>query len=447
MHFQISEILEATDVDLVVHLLEESLRALAKDVVRTEQELVAFGIGPSPKVKNGNDKAVFHSSAVDAGVCVSVDVNYQASGLLGNTSQNEVVRDKILSAIHEAKTGLRHRSAGPPPPSAKRRVEKAVASPVVVEVPVVVEAPVVVEQPVVVEKPVVEEKVVVAAKAKEVPAKVAEVVAESVAVAPVAVAAKPASAEVRVTPAASNGAVAAKSVPAAQAAKVKPAADLPKLKSALMLREELQLMPMRVPLEGFGEEEKSSGSVLGWVAVLLLCAGSGGGWVAFRAHKAEVPAVAQTASAGSAAAEVDHAPVVEPPEAIAEPGYVVKVEEPDLTTWVQNWADAMGSRDPEAQTAFYADPVDRYFLTPHVGHAALLESKRAALESREASSTLKINDVEITRQTPDSASVRLVKRFVSESPKYGPVKQTVRSQLKVNRIDGAWRITEEHDLK
>jgi ketosteroid isomerase-like protein len=193
----------------------------------------------------------------------------------------------------------------------------------------------------------------------------------------------------------------------------------------------------RAPLEIDADEEKRHrGKVWGWIAALVLCAGAGAGWVVTHPRNVEAP---------SASAQTQ-------PESDANggglplPSYIGKTEEQNLTQWLQNWADAMGSRDAEAQTAFYADPVDRYFRSSNVGHAALLASKRGALENSDALSTLTVEKIEIVRQTADAASVRLVKHIVTRSPRFGPSEQKVQCQLKLRRIDGSWRIVEEHNL-
>jgi ketosteroid isomerase-like protein len=513
VHLEIKEILESTDVDLVVRTLEESVRALAKNVVRSEQQLIAFGIGPSPIAKNTRDRAVFNAAAVGTGTCVTVDVSYQASGLLGNLSQNDVVRDKILGVLQEARTGIRYRSGvGLLPPVEQR-----------VEVPVAAEGTVVAPEPVAretaVEVPAVAASVVVpvaapvtasvAAPVVAGPA-VAEVVAvepvgaEKIAVVPVTErVAVPVAAEIATVEVASPvGAVAgaavaapAESLPAAKVAAVQPAGSASGSRRAVLVlddREEMNFVSEkalgfvseRTPLESYAEQHEAGGGVgrvVGWITVLALCAGggwwsvnhpqkvaaaisvvatkvrqlTGGGTAAGEtvSNKSDVGAVGtaeggRTANGNVAGSDVAGSGAVRSDSAASDPvaSNAAKVGEQDLNAWLLNWAEAMQSHDAEAQAAYYADPVVFYFRTPNVGHAALLESKRGATENKDPDTTLKIEKLKIMRQTADSGSVELVKHFVTRTARSGPVDLKVQSQLKVRRINGDWRIVEEHNL-
>jgi ketosteroid isomerase-like protein len=121
--------------------------------------------------------------------------------------------------------------------------------------------------------------------------------------------------------------------------------------------------------------------------------------------------------------------------------------EQDLNVWLQHWVAATQGRDPEAQTKFYADPVTWYFRTPHVDQATLLALKQIAPENNNASTMVEIEDLKVTHQTSDSASVQFRRRFLVESTQGRLNERVVPARLKVNRIDGDWKITEEHNLQ
>jgi hypothetical protein len=434
VHFQISELLEVTDVDMVVSTLEESLRALAKDVVRAEQELVAFGIGPSPKVKNARDRAVFQSTPVNAGVEVKVDVNYQASGLLGGVSQDEVVRDKILGVIAEARLVLRHRSGGRLPSSVKHVVEKQIEVPrtPIAVMPAAAESVVeVFAAPVV----AVTDPIAVVEEIQAVPVEV-----QGVPVEVTATNAAPVAAVVKKEAGGSVIVAVVEALPEVAAAAIEPApTPTPDNAADRVIAEWRDQLRQggKAPLEGYGGAGTGRGGrVWGWVGALVLCIGAGAAWVVTHPHRVEAPPVVatQTQTEGEAGGAGNSLP------------WPSETEEKDLTSWLQNWADAMSSHDAEVQTAFYADPVDRYFRASNVGHAALLESKREALENSDALTTMTIEQIEIVKQTDDSANVRLVKHIVTQSPHHSQTDQMVHCQLKVKRIEGSWRIVEEHNL-
>ena len=453
MHFKISETVAATDVDLVVRTLEDHVRVLAKDVVRSEQQLIAFGIGPSPVVKNGKDRAVFHAIAVGAATCVTVDVSYQASGLLGGASQDEVVREKILGAFERTRTDLRFRGMEQAPP-----LMRSVARPVLV-VPVVAEAP-----PIKQVVPAATESASLPAVVKTVAAAPVEVGAAKAFPAgmkvsearPVAV--EPASAKLSddemvgvqaaVVKRVEGESAGAAKVAGAEAggfeARVGSKADGKALTESGEIALANLLRAQKTLDEREAERKTGWGALfLGWVAVIAL--GSGVGWLVIHPRGVESPTVEQTQSEGSVAEPVGAAA-----DGVAETavgvGSAAKVEEQDLNAWLLNWAEAMESHDAMAQTAFYADPVDWYFVTPHVGHARLQKILESAIDDN-PQSTLKIEKIDIVKQTEDSASVRLVKFLSIHTGNYAPYGQRIKANLKVQRIDGDWKILEEHNLK
>ena len=118
----------------------------------------------------------------------------------------------------------------------------------------------------------------------------------------------------------------------------------------------------------------------------------------------------------------------------------------DIKVWVEEWSAAMRTRDAEAQVSFYADPVDRYFLTPGVSRKELLREKQSDIESRNGLWAFKAEDVIIQRQTGSSAIVLLTKHIMIKSPSSSIREQHIKTQLKLKLVDGNWKITSERTL-
>ncbi|CAN5688427.1 hypothetical protein BH10ACI4_BH10ACI4_16770 [soil metagenome] len=116
MKFELTETVAVANPEEVLRVLEQHLRAVAGDVVRTEGQVTAFGIGPSPRTVNRRDTTVIDAREVDGQTILSVQVNYQASALLGNMPQDGIVRSKIEGAIDEMRGELKvWKPWGPPP--------------------------------------------------------------------------------------------------------------------------------------------------------------------------------------------------------------------------------------------------------------------------------------------------------------------------------------------
>jgi hypothetical protein len=117
----------------------------------------------------------------------------------------------------------------------------------------------------------------------------------------------------------------------------------------------------------------------------------------------------------------------------------------DLRDWLQAWGTALQSTDAVRQASFYADPVDHYFLHPHVSRGAILIDKQVDIDSRDGPITLRLDDVEIARENTSSALVLLIKRISSQDRKHP--NRSIPTQLVIKRINGVWQITSEWILK
>ncbi|GAC1356629.1 MAG: hypothetical protein NVSMB3_02910 [Acidobacteriaceae bacterium] len=106
MHFQIRETVETEALEQVLQSLEGRLRPMAREVVRKGERLTAFGIGPSPRAMNANDRTEVQATVEGGATLLVIDVDYQASALLAGTPQDEIVRTKILGAIGQTRDEL-----------------------------------------------------------------------------------------------------------------------------------------------------------------------------------------------------------------------------------------------------------------------------------------------------------------------------------------------------
>jgi hypothetical protein len=95
MRFEVRETIQSADMELVLRALEMCSREVSSDVVRHGDRIMLRGFGPSPRAKNVHDTTVFCVNAEDDKTVIQGEVNFQASALLGDQPQDEVVRSKI----------------------------------------------------------------------------------------------------------------------------------------------------------------------------------------------------------------------------------------------------------------------------------------------------------------------------------------------------------------
>lgn len=107
----------------------------------------------------------------------------------------------------------------------------------------------------------------------------------------------------------------------------------------------------------------------------------------------------------------------------------------------------MASTDAAAQTSFYADHLDRYFLRTGVNRAFVLRDKQDFLRRGMRVRRFQLEDVEIQDETSASARVRLVKHYVVDRPEPGASgERSVHSELQLKKFGGAWKIVAERDF-
>ena len=118
----------------------------------------------------------------------------------------------------------------------------------------------------------------------------------------------------------------------------------------------------------------------------------------------------------------------------------------DPTAVVKQWETALRARDAAAQAAFYADPVDRYFLRHDVKKDVVLADKQAAIDKRQEGWAIKMERVQVQKKGEDVANVNLVKHYMVQRNGATTSEWFVPSRLQLKRADGKWHIVSERDL-
>ena len=428
LRFQTIERVPCDDTELVLAVLEDRLHTLTVKVVREGEQITLFGLGPSPRAVNPRDTTVIRVRSTDGVTTIAADVNFQASGFLGDMPQDAIVRGKLERVFEELKGEVELRW--------RRQRESAV--PVAAKAVPVAAAP---------------------GRAKEAYARAVEeapVAAEEVWVEPaIGRAAEPAvvAVEPRVLEVEPASAVSEATVPAGPVEHKAPfvrkkgrgdpvparprrlAAVEPLLAVEAERRAPVSAMEKRPLEEG---KQPSAGGRRGarWIAAVLCLVGA---VAAVGSRYLPVKDKEATAAAQPVAAAPSPVAVVQP----AKPGSGTSGDPAEV---VKEWEIAMQSRDGAAQAAFYADRVERYFLRSNVGKEAVLADKQAAIHKRKAGWSVEMERVSVRRNGKDAASVSLVKHFVVRKGGTTYSQGYVPSVLQLKRVNGRWRIVSERDL-
>jgi ketosteroid isomerase-like protein len=434
VRFQFSEIVEHPDPELVLHILEHCFREISLEAVHSGDQLTVYGVGPSFRTMNRNDKTVLRASRQQSATIVHGEANFLASALMGDMPQDTVVRSKIEQALRCMKTQLNLDIAFPPadPPSihSNESTRPFPPEPLVPLAPEATSPPS--HEPLVLEHTSFQTAT---------PTIAAEPLVQPPTMEPDELIALESNASVATEPPAF--AVVAPSAPPAHifdSAALVPAPPQP-------------FLPMNA---GPAEQKRSALLPLTLLAALiLLCTGyllrhrnPGGNLFSLKnatqhaPSDADQPAVKQTNSAHL------HGAVTQSSFSSAQPSHPPAPAGPeDLRAWVEDWAAAMRTSDPKAQVSFYADPVNRYFLTPNVGRSELLREKQSDIENRSGLWTFKAENIEIQRQTESNAIVLLTKHITVKSPSSSSIReQRIKTQLKLKMVDGNWKIISERTL-
>lgn len=420
MRFKTTGRVPCEDAEMVLAVLEDRLHTLAHTVVREGRRITLFGLGPSPRAVNPRDKTMIDVSAADGVTKIDADVTFQASAFVGDAPQDEIVLEKLERVFEEIKAelGLRMLRETQAPVPLVQKVIPIVSAAVERDV-AVASAPEVDEIP--------EEMA-----AKDV--SVAEI-EEPPAAAPIArVDEQP---PVEVVPI-----VVADPMPIAA---VEPEPIAGAEPSIFLAAETTDRAAKRWPATaalGVGEEERVERRRTWWLAAAACAAVAAvlGAPYLLEAHKPSESADRPVPVAIPPAPPAATAPTAATAQKAPLPG-----EAEDPAEVVKQWGVAMQSRDAAGQAAFYADPVDRYFLQHNVGKDTVLADKQAAIDTRKGSWTVKMERVKVDR-SGDLATVSLVKHFQMQQEGEPVSEWFIPSQLKLKREDGRWRIVSERDL-
>jgi hypothetical protein len=460
MKFEIRETVKNPGPEVVLRALEMCSREISDDVTRFGDRITVRGLGPSPRSKNKHDNTVFRVSAENGETVILGEVNFQASALLGDTSQEDVVRSKLddlfeqmraqieLDTLRVATYAAARRSAAgtavvdrseesdvTPPRASKRSEEKMASS----------EAP----------ETLIEAMTAAPDLEWSAAALVAEPQAERI----------PANSKDEPERVIASGETfeSEQSADAEQTVAPEQRAR-PRFYGEPDLPEEpkwqARTAPYRFPTE---DDDQTSGwkRFALWMTMLIVFGGVAAEGYFYRLNGefywphleiAKSPAPVAAPAVGVApnplpkldtrkAAEADPAKPASLPASTPESA----TSSADLKPWLQNWAASMRTRDANAQAAFYADTLDRYLNQRNVSREAVLRDREATNRMRKGLWTVKMEDIVIERQTESEAEVRLVKHFMDEQETSEILESFVPTRLTLKRLNGEWKITSEQD--
>ncbi|WP_433965091.1 hypothetical protein [Tunturiibacter gelidiferens] len=509
MKFEIHETVQTPDPEMVLRALEMCSREISSEVVRSGDRLTLRGVGPSPRSKNKHDTTVFHVNAQNNETVIQGEVNFQASALLGDTSQQEVVRSKMDDLFEQMKAQIHLDSMRVAAYTAARR--SASSSTTVLDRPEDQSA-------IKLRELDPSEEELLPSEEKIPPAAAPETVIEAVTAAPDAgwgaaaligepeeivlpersgdsrhariaepVAAPPVehpladvpdikggperainSAQTVAHTAESVRPTEAKQTPPSGAARNRASNPRPDVGSGLEeeLSWETRIPPYRLQVEA----DRTPGwkqFALGTTVVVMLLALAAGTYRLYWLQRKFTVTPVSTAAKYVPAPAIDSPAVPAPlpvlPKApeTSSPGSTpsnpgstptkseTNAEPPassaEVKRWLQGWAASMQTRDANAQASFYADKLDRYLDQRNVGRGAVLRDREATIRMRKGLWTVKMEDVVIERQTDSEAEVRLMKHFIDEPEQSEILESYVPTHLTLKRINGQWKITSEQD--
>jgi hypothetical protein len=504
MRFEIHETVQTPDPEVVLRALEMCSREVSSDVVRFGDRITVRGLGPSPRSKNKHDTTVFCVNAENNETVIQGEVNFQASALLGETSQQDVVRSKLDDLFEQMKAQIQLDSLRVAAYAAARRSASSTATAVVDRSK---------------ETNATELRELEQPREKMASSMAPETLMEAMTAAPdagwgaTALVAEPR--EVSQPDQRTEFRYRHIEEPKDDVARVqhRPAevkdgresaifsaepfeSERPKEAEQVLAKEnvvdptsavESELAeeptwtartPPPPPYRLRVEEDRTSvwkKFVLGATVMVILLALAGGAFYLYWSHRdlsappasiaakpLPLPADPMPTSELSKVPEPPPAkvlapsgPIAEPPTNSAEPP--TKGAEPptnsaepptnsaELKLWLQGWAASMRTKDANAQAAFYADKLDRYLDQRNVGRSAVLRDREATIRMRKGLWTVKMENIVIERQTASEAEVRLMKHFIDEPEESEILESYVPTRLTLKRINGQWKITSELD--
>jgi len=471
MKFEIRETVKNPDPEVVLRALEMCSREISDDVTRFDDRITVRGLGPSPRSKNKNDNTVFRVNAENGETVIVGEVNFQASALLGDTSQEDVVRSKLNDLFEQMKAQIDLDALRVATYAAAR---KSAAGTAVVDRS---------EEPDL-DSPRVSKRLEEKMASSEAP----ETMVEAATAAPDlvwragALLAQPQAENIPSNSQKESERVIAskktfgleQSKEVEQPVAAEPRAQPrfygePDLPEADLSEDEPTWQAREAPYRLRIEDDLTPGwkRFALWTTMLLaLLAAAGEGyfywshgefyrpreinWPHLEIAKSPAPVVAPAVGvAPNPVPKLDTRQAAEAvpakPAPLPESTPVSATSSAELKLWLQNWAASMRTRDANAQAAFYADTLDRYLDQRNVSKEAVLRDREATNRMRKGLWTVKMEDIVIERQTGSEAEVRLVKHFMDEQETSEILESFVPTRLTLKRLNGEWKITSEQD--
>jgi hypothetical protein len=469
MKFEVRETVKNPDPEVVLRALEMCSREISDDVTRFGDRITVRGLGPSPRSKNKHDNTVFRVNAKNGETVILGEVNFQASALLGDASQEDVVRSKLDDLFEQMKaqidldalrvatyaaarksaagTAVVDRSDEPDvdPLRTSRPSEEKMASPVAPET-------------------LIEAMNTAPDLGWGAAALVAEPQAENI----------PSNSKEEFERAiASEKTFESEQFADAEQAVAPEQRAQSRFYGEPDLSEEPTWQARSTPYRIRIEDDVTSGwkRFALWTTMLLALLAVGAEGYFYWSHgdfywphreiaASPAPVVAPTVGVAPnpvpkldkrKAAETDRAKPASLPDDRAKPASLPEstpesaTSSADLKLWLQSWAASMRTKDANAQASFYADTLDRYLNQRNVSREAVLRDREATNRMRKGLWTVKMEDVVIERQTESEAEVRLVKHFMDEQETSQILESFVPTRLTLKRLNGEWKITSEQD--
>ena len=369
MKLQLDEILPAQDPDLVLHTLEACLRDVSLSVERSGNELIVFGIGPSHRAKNRNDKATLHICSKQDATVIHTEASFQASALLGDQSQDNVVRSKFEIVFESMRAELRYRSSRNGP---RTLMQASFTRP--------------------------------DESTQKLQAKIA----------------------------------AAVQAPDLESRREVPPPDLPSKRRPPLRIIIASLFGLGVLLTPVLHHRYASDFATPWLSSHATESKTA-------SHPTEAPPP-MSSNTNKIPKPVVSIPSPAQPGSLASSSTQIRQENASPQQRLQDWEDALRSRDAAAQAAFYSTRVHPYLGNQDVNHNFILHEKQASIQRRQGLWTLKLEHVKVKRETPSTIRVDLVKHIMDQPANSSITERFVRSELHLKLVDGQWFITAERDV-
>jgi ketosteroid isomerase-like protein len=431
LRIQTSETLVTPDAEMVLRVLEWSLRDISIEAVREGQRITVRGLGPSQRTMNRNDIAVVEVACENDYTVVRADIAYQASALLGEVPQDDLVRSKLDRVLDRVKMELGTRRI-------RGEALAWVADPVREPAPVfeskyAIESGHAIERARAVEAEHLEPEAGWESEYFVEPEPVRAVESEVVTERGTSFALP----------------IATETVP------VETAVEKPTTVAVSSPHEKQAEIPMFQTFQSGDRKTPKGWGLLATVACMLVAVGLFLAWpyLVGLVHERFNPS--SNVAEGSVAEETLETPKpaedkvpMEVPDANAAAIRSASIHsESDPRVWLESWADAMRGQDASAQASFYGDPVERYALKSNVNNADVWLDKQNAIQGRPKEWTVKLEDVVVEPRPGESMRVRLTKHYTSQSDGGRVSEQFIHSQLRLKKIDGQWKITSEQNLR